>query len=148
MPVTETPMLNYRSETRFRLILLRSRHKHYYMPPQHSEPSLYGITPGNSNRFGENLWEKNRFNSTFPLALCLFIRVNHHLPICVVSRGGKIIAEDQVWMMSEVIGDASKELYFCFEETFRPYASLSRNEVDNIEQTVLEGFEFSYSQYP
>lgn len=106
------------------------------MPPQHSEPSLYGISSGNSNRFGENLWGKNQFNSTFPLALCLFMRDKQHLPVCVVSRGGKIIAKDQVWKMSEVIGEASKELYFCFEETFSPYASLSRNEVDKIDLVV------------
>lgn len=64
------------------------------------------------------------------------MRDNHHLPVCVVSRGNKILAEDQVWNMSEVIGEASKNLYFSFEDTFRPYASLSRNEVDNIDLVV------------
>ena len=36
-------------------------------------PTLYGISEKNSSRFGKSLWGKNQFNSTFPLALSLYI---------------------------------------------------------------------------
>ena len=111
------------------------------MPLQDNKPSLYGITTSNSNRSGEDLWGKNQFNATFPLTLCLYMRDNHHLPVCVISRGEKICVADQVWTMSEIIGEAAKELYFHFEKTFAPYVPLSRNEVDNIDLVVsIDGF--------
>ena len=54
------------------------------------KPSLYGITPKNSNRTGEALWGKNQFNSAFPLSLCLYMRDKGMSPIAVISTHGDI----------------------------------------------------------
>ncbi len=64
------------------------------------------------------------------------MRDNQHFPICVVSQEGEIITDDQLWDMSEVIGYASQDLHFSFEEKFNPYVSLSRNATDKIDLVV------------
>ncbi len=99
-------------------------------------PSLYGITAETSNRFGENLWGKNQFNTAFPLALCLYMRDHHHSPVSVIASEDSILADDEVWSMAEVVGDAEDELYFSFEDSFKPYGNLSRNVVDKIDLVV------------
>ncbi|MCY4148250.1 MAG: HindVP family restriction endonuclease [Gammaproteobacteria bacterium] len=109
------------------------------MPPQDSAPSLYGITSANSSRSGTSLWGKNQFNSTFPLALCLYMRDNDLSPVSIVSRGDRILAEDRTWSMAEIVGDSSRKPYYHFEKTYDPYAKLSRNEVDKIDLVVSLG---------
>ncbi|MCY4226738.1 MAG: HindVP family restriction endonuclease [Gammaproteobacteria bacterium] len=109
------------------------------MPPQDSAPSLHGITSANSSRSGTSLWGKNQFNSTFPLALCLYMRDNDLSPVSIVSRGDRILAEDRTWSMAEIVGDSSRKPYYHFEKTYDPYAKLSRNEVDKIDLVVSLG---------
>ena len=106
------------------------------MPQQTNEPSLYGIAKENSNRFGSDLWGKNQFNSTFPLALCLYMRDKNHSPVGVVSRGDSIRAEEQVWGMSEVVASKVDDPYYHFEHVYDPYRSCSRNAVDKTDLVV------------
>ncbi len=61
--------------------------------PSSSSVSLYGITPSNSNRHGADLWGKNQFNSTFPLALCLYMRDSNIPPVAVIERNGRIVTD-------------------------------------------------------
>ena len=101
-----------------------------------NRPALYGITRDNSSRHGSDLWGKNQFNSTFPLALCLYMRDNGLDPVAVVSKEGKIKAVDDVWSMSEVVGRKEDSPHFHFEESFDPYVQFSRNQVDHIDLVV------------
>ena len=105
--------------------------------PSENEPGLYGLTEGNSSRHGDDLWGKNRFNSTFPLSLCLLMRDRGIAPVSVVTQNGVVKAtEESTWSMAEVIGKADDEPFYRFETTFNPYARLSRNAADRIDLVV------------
>jgi hypothetical protein len=104
--------------------------------PSTGSPSLYGITETNSTRHGASLWGKNQFNSTFPLALCLYMRDEDISPIAVVERGEGIVAIDREWTMADVIGPISANCNYRFESAFEPYANCCRDAVDNIDLVV------------
>lgn len=104
-------------------------------------PALYGLANDNSSRQGKDLWGKNQFNSTFPLALCLKMRDDGVAPVAVVLHADGIVAADPNprWSMEEVIGDKKDNPYYHFEKTFAAYESLSRNEVEKIDLVVSVG---------
>ena len=111
--------------------------------PSPSVPGLYGLGDGNSSRQGKDLWGKNQFNSTFPLALCLKMRDDGVAPVAVALHAdGKVAADpSRRWSMEEVIGDKRDNPYYHFEKTFSAYESLSRNEVEKIDLVVSLGGE-------
>ena len=108
------------------------------MQLSNAPPGLYGITALNSSRIGDELWGKNRFNSTFPLALCLYMRDKGIVPVSVMARSGQIVADDQIWNMGQVVGKADSEIHYDFEAKYRPFVSFSRNVVDNIDLVISE----------
>ena len=100
-------------------------------------PALYGLTKANSSRHGTALWGKNQFNSTFPVALCLFMRDMGVKPLAVtVGSDGRIDAHDGPWNMAEIVGAEEEQPFYHFEKAFEPYAALSRNVVDHIDLVV------------
>jgi len=102
--------------------------------PYSDPPALYGISSRNSNRIGKHLWGKNQFNTTFPLALCLFMRDRQIPPVCIMTRDGEIKPTDDEWKMGRIIGAEASDPFFRFENRFPPYAHLFRNdEGDNID---------------
>ena len=101
-----------------------------------SQPSLYGITPDNSSRTGKTLWGKNQFNSTFPLALCLYMRDKGLLPVSIYMDGGRVQANDTSWSMVDVVGSDDQSPFYEFEKSFDAYARFSRNTVDSIDLVV------------
>lgn len=102
--------------------------------PSTVDPSLYGVTEANSTRHGPSLWGKNQFNSTFPLALCLWMRDHNQPPVAVIEDGGQIVTSDARWQMSDVIGPAG--CHYAFESPFEPYAGYCRDALDNIDLIV------------
>lgn len=104
--------------------------------PPSSSPGLYGLTPENSSRGGDDLWGKNQFNSTFPLSLCIHMRDAGIDPVAVVAEKGSVFAQEGVWTMGEVIGRADDNPGYHFEQAFSPYSMYSRNENDSIDLVV------------
>lgn len=90
-----------------------------------SEPSLYGLNISNSNRSGNDLWGKNQFNATFPIALCIKMRDDGVSPVYVhVNDQGRIVALDQLISMSDVV-ESSGQGYYEFESSYPPYGKYS-----------------------
>ncbi len=86
-----------------------------------SEPSLYGIE--NSNRRGNDLWGKNQFNSTFPVALCCYMRDTGIAPVYIaVEPDFSHRTTDQEINISDVFGTDAKgdQVRFDFESSFEP----------------------------
>ncbi len=85
-------------------------------------PALYGIR--NSNRSGDELWSKNRFNSTFPVALACYMRDKGIKPV-YISLDGAInhLATDGQISISDVFGLRSRgeRIRFDFESAFKPF---------------------------
>lgn len=96
-------------------------------------PSLYGVTPANSSRSAGDLWGKNQFNSTFPLALCLWMRDRGLAPVAVQVADSGIVTDDTAWSMADVIGSNA---FYEFEAPFPPFAQYARDEGDNIDVVV------------
>ena len=70
-----------------------------------NDASLYGIE--DSNRIGDDLWGKNQFNSTFPVALCCYMRDNGINPV-YISVGAEfehVVSDDNI-SISDVFGTA------------------------------------------
>ena len=101
------------------------------------KPSLYGISAENCSRQGSDLWGKNQFNSTFPLALCLYMRDKKISPVSVLVNEGDIQTTDGHWSMEHVVGAKQDSPFYIFEESFTPYEGLSRNDVDHIDLVVM-----------
>ena len=102
-------------------------------------PGLYGLTATNTNRTGKDLWGKNQFNSTFPLALCLKMRDDNIKPIYVsLDQEFNIRASDQNLSMDEVMGMEKETVYYKFESAFSPYESfVDKNNLEKIDLVVL-----------
>ena len=109
------------------------------MQQRASVPGLYGITEANSNRYGDDLWGKNQFNSTFPLSLCLYMRDKGINPVAVILSDGSICARDNHWSMNEVVGGQHDGCRYDFESAFSHYSDYSRNQADNIDLVVSKG---------
>ena len=103
---------------------------------QNSIPGLYGISEKNSSRYEASLWGKNQFNSTFPLALCLYMRDENIDPVSVILEDGRISAMDDRWKMNEIIGKNSDNPYYHFEKSFAPYADFFKDDPENIDLVV------------
>ncbi len=104
--------------------------------PLLEKPSLYGISKSNSSRHDNSLWGKNQFNSTFPLALCLYMRDQGITPVSVIGRENRIVTADNYWNFNQILGARKENPYFHFEKMFDAYTNFSRNIVDKIDLVV------------
>jgi len=96
------------------------------------EPSLYGIV--NSNRSGGDLWGKNQFNSTFPAALCCYLRDKCINPVYVSTDSAfSASASDSVLTFDDVFNTkvANDSIRFLFESNFAPYSELLHDTLDH-----------------
>ena len=111
------------------------------MRARSDEATLYGITPENSSRHGDDLWGKNQFNSAFPLSLCLYMRDRGVKPVAVISRSCKIKSVSSVWPMDRVVGAQSSNIHYHFEKEFSGFSRFFRKEgeADKIDLVVAQG---------
>ncbi len=87
------------------------------------EGDLYGLS--SSNRKGADLWGKNQFNSTFPMALCCYMRDSGLKPVYIsVELGGHFRASDETVTFADVLGTADHSIHFEFETEFLPIRNL------------------------
>ena len=89
--------------------------------PSANTPRFYGQTESNSSRSADDLWGMNQFNSTFQVALCLFMRDPRIGSISVAVDNDKFVNSEQHWSMSDVLGVAEDEAYYEFEDWLRAY---------------------------
>lgn len=102
-------------------------------------PRLYGITETNSSRSGDDLWGKNQFNSTFPLALCLYMRDDNVSPVSVILKENRISTNENKWSMSQIVGKSKNEPFYLFEHIYEPYQKIMRNHTfDKIDLVVQD----------
>lgn len=95
-------------------------------------PSLYGIKQ--SNRSGADLWGKNQFNSTFPAALCCYMRDKGYKPIYVHTDGDfEALATDTTLTFEDVFNAsvANEDINFLFESNYQPYTAYLHDTLDH-----------------
>lgn len=104
------------------------------------KPGLYGLTDSNTNRTGENLWGKNQFNSTFPLALCLKMRDDGVKPVYVhLQTDLKFVSTADDLTMEEVVGPADADMFYGFECPFNPYTQFVNETLKEIDLVIFQG---------
>lgn len=103
-----------------------------------SEPGLYGILK--SNRSGKNLWGKNEFNSTFPVALCCYMRDNGVKPVYVSVVGMNTSASDGEIAIEDALGTKGRgeNVRFDFESVYAPYQSYCSDHLPSIDVVTRE----------
>ena len=106
------------------------------------EGELYGLS--RSNRTGSDLWGKNQFNSTFPMALCCYMRDNGVNPVHIsFGHDGDFRASDEVVTFAEVFGTADPAVHFDFETEFTPinglFADGNTQGIDVVTSQVANG---------
>jgi len=84
-------------------------------------PGLYGLKNSNRDFTDAFYWGKNQFNSSFPTALCCYMRDRHH-PAVFVSSNGKGTSISNIGF-DKIFGSKKSNggLQFDFEDTFEPY---------------------------
>lgn len=103
---------------------------------------LYGL--GNSNRTGSDLWGKNQFNSTFPMALCSYMRDDGRKPVYIsIENSGQFVATDDRVSFEQVFGTSDTNVRFDFETDFEPIRGLFADEntqsIDVVTSSAIEG---------
>lgn len=100
------------------------------------EPRLYGIF--NSNRFGDNLWGKNQFNSTFPVSLACYMRDHKINPVYLVLDEELHIKATYTTSFNEIFNTtlSNEEIFFDFEGKYDPYQIYSHDDIQGIDLVV------------
>lgn len=96
----------------------------------------------------KNFGGKNQFNSTFPLALCLYMRDSGIKPVSVKMKNGQIGSAVSAWDMDYIIGKKADKVHYYFEESFQPYKNFYTDNaaIDKIDLVVKISNE-DYSPY-
>lgn len=100
-----------------------------------AQPSLYGLC--HSNRNGDDLWGKNQFNSTFPTALCCYMR-DKGIPAVYLSLAEHLTVKANELDFNTVFNTkkANQELTFLFESKFDPYQQWAYGDIGNIDLVI------------
>lgn len=105
-----------------------------------NKPSLYGIF--HSNRQGNDLWGKNQFNGTLPVALACFMRDQGINPVYLsINENLEVVASEisfhEVFRVSPNV--SNKELYFSFESKYEQYQKYAYDDIGNIDLVIKQG---------
>ena len=98
-------------------------------------PCLYGIS--SSNRSNTDLWGKNQFNSSFPIALACHMRDHGRKAVYLrLNENMEVIAEELSF--DEIFNSKlpNDELYFSFESKFEPYQKYASDDIGGIDLVV------------
>lgn len=86
-------------------------------------PSLYGFTRDNSTHPLSKLWSKNIFNSTFPVALALYMR-DHGIKAKYIKLREDLqteVCEISIDELFQIQGLDANEVFYSFESKYEPY---------------------------
>ncbi len=100
--------------------------------------SLYGLM--NSNRkFSERIyWGKNQFNSSFPMALCCYMRDKLKNAIAIKMKPDLSTSLEEIGF-DEVFGTKlpNSEIFFSFESYFTPFKSYVADALEKIDVVIV-----------
>lgn len=99
-------------------------------------PALYGIHHSTRNFADPYYWGKNQFNSSFPVALCCYMRDKKYGAVRI-SQSGTDTKTKEV-NINEVFGTRlpNSALKFCFESKFTPFSKYVEDEIVPIDLVI------------
>lgn len=99
------------------------------------QPRLYGIQSTNRSHF----WGKNEFNTSFPIALCCYMRDHQIKPIYVfVDTGNTLSANDKSIVVADIFGTEDCEIHFEFESIFKPFMEYTISNLPSIDVVTMD----------
>lgn len=108
-----------------------------------TRPGLYGLNKNNCNRKGSELWGKNQFNSSFPLALCLRMRDDDIPAVYIRSIGNghpdSLDFTRDLIDIADVVGREKDSPSYFFETSFEPFAHYTNEDIDKIDLVINKG---------
>lgn len=101
-----------------------------------TKPSLYGIKNSNRNFEDPFCWGKNQFNSSFPVALCCYMRDREYGSVLVSQDGARTRVSETGF--DDVFGTRlpNDRLKFCFESSFDPYGEFVEDQMEVIDLVI------------
>ena len=99
-------------------------------------PGLYGLKHSNRNYSDPYYWGKNQFNSSFPAALCCYMRDSGKGAIQISAKGPDTVIG--LHDFSEIFGTTLKNenIKFLFEEVFDKYAKYVVDPMEKIDLVI------------
>ena len=107
-------------------------------------PSLYGISHSNRNFSDPFYWGKNQFNSSFPAALCCYMRDKGLEAVYISLENKKTVVSGITF--SKVFGSKKEnvDLAFDFEEVYEPYKRFVHDAMEHIDLVVRDADSGAY----
>ena len=99
-------------------------------------PSLYGIKHSNRDFSDPYYWGKNQFNSSFPVALCCYMRDKKYGSVLISADGSdtKVTESDFNYIFGTNL--PNEKLKFCFESAFSPYDEFVEDQMEVIDLVI------------
>lgn len=99
-------------------------------------PSLYGIKNSNRDFSNRYFWGKNQFNSSFPVALCCYMRDMKYGAVLISQRREKTVISEVDFDYVFGTDLPNEQLKFCFESAFLPYSKFAEDDIGVIDLVV------------
>lgn len=101
--------------------------------------ALYGIAHSNRNFKDSFFWGKNQFNSSFPIALCCYMR-DAGKNALGIQMESDLTTSIQEMSFSKVFGTdlPNERIYFRFESVFEPFKPLVEDSLEKIDVVVVD----------
>ncbi len=108
-------------------------------PNEYPKAALYGLAHSNRNFKERIYWGKNQFNSSFPVALCCYMR-DKGLNALGISMKPDLTTEIAEMPFSEVFGTTlpNNQIFFRFESDFSPFKNLVEDSLEKIDVVLVE----------
>ncbi len=102
------------------------------------EASLYGIVHSNRNFKERIYWGKNQFNSSFPIALCCYMRDNHKSAMAIKMQSDLSTSLEEM-SLDDVFGTTlpNTEVFFRFEADFSPFKGYVADSLEKIDVVIV-----------
>lgn len=116
-------------------------------------PSLFGLTQSNRDFSNKDSWGKNQFNSSFPAALCAYLRSKSlDANYLTVSKGKFVHIPIPI---DQVFGSQNNNIFYAFESIYAPYnryikGKLPRTDlvIQDMKGKCLRGLEVKLTALP
>ena len=101
--------------------------------------ALYGIAHSNRNFKDPFYWGKNQFNSSFPIALCCYMRDTGKSALGIQMKSDLTTSIKEL-SFSKVFGTTlpNDKIYFRFESMFEPFKTLVEDSLEKIDVVVVK----------
>ena len=99
------------------------------------QPRLYGIQSTNRSHF----WGKNEFNTSFPIALCCYMRDHQINPVYVFLDTSNVIStSEKSTVVADIFGTEDPRVHFEFESIFKPFTEYIFSDLPSIDVVTMD----------